>query len=579
MDKPSTTGDWRPASASAEAPSVPGYEVLGELGRGGMGVVYKAEQLALKRIVALKVIRDGALASAQDRSRFRLEAEAAARMHHPRIVQVYEAGEHQGRPYFAMELVEGGGLDRVLTGSPVGATLAAEIVGALAAAVEHAHQQKIVHRDLKPANVLLVSAGPLSAAVKITDFGLAKRLDPADPSGHSTTDGVVLGTASYMAPEQAAGRVREITAAVDIYALGAILYELLTGRPPFRGETWGQTVELVLSAEPARPTRLNPAVPADLETICLKCLEKDASQRYPSARALADDLDRARAGQPIHAPRRTREDYLVRLAERDGYQLLGEIGRGPCGVVYRARAQTPPQQVAVKVFLAAVARTGWDDRIAAAMTEWAVLHHPHLVLPLKIGWWDDSPFVVTEYCPAACLHTRLRGKPYAEEAALLLLEKVAEVVSYLHRQGVVHGNLKASNILFAADEIPRLVDASAVSGLRLAEGPTRSDQWGALAPELVHTPAKEPGLPADVYGLGVILYEMLTGRLPYSGTTLAAVAEQMAAGGPAPPGAINPRVSQDAEALCLRCLNPSPYRRFHRAYDVMSQARNILDDR
>src|SRR5262245_40856325 len=281
-------------------PQVPGYEVLRELGRGGMGVVYRARQVTGGRLVALKLIRDGALASAQDRARFRLEAEAAARMQHPNVVQIFEVGEHNGLPFFAMELIEGGSLDKHLAGQPMSPPEAAELVLALADAIEHAHARKIVHRDLKPANILMSFVTSHSSLVDaqsssdqgrmtpmITDFGLAKRLDSETTAW--TQVGAVLGTASYMAPEQAEGRVGGIGPAADIYALGAIFYELLAGRPPFVNESWGQTVWQVLHDEPTPLARVAPEVPRDLDTICLRCLEKEPQRRYASAGALADD--------------------------------------------------------------------------------------------------------------------------------------------------------------------------------------------------------------------------------------------------------------------------------------------------
>src|SRR5262245_19703159 len=277
------------------AVAVPGYEILGELGRGGMGVVYKARQQGLGRVVALKMILAGAHAGAQQRLRFRGEAEAAARLHHPNIVQVYEVGEQDGCPYFSLEFVDGRGLNEVLLDGPLPPPEAAALVEQLARAVAYAHSKGVIHRDLKPANILLEAhglrpVGPLpdrshgtqpvglSRVPKITDFGLAKCLDEEQAR---TRTGDVLGTPSYMA----AGKAREVGPAADIYALGAILYETLTGAPPFEGGSAWETVGLVLSAEPEPPSRLNARVPRDLETICLKCLRKEPAKRYTSALA------------------------------------------------------------------------------------------------------------------------------------------------------------------------------------------------------------------------------------------------------------------------------------------------------
>jgi WD40 repeat protein len=276
-------------------PIVPGYEVLEELGRGGMGVVYKARQLGLNRVVALKLIRGGFAADAEALARFKTEAEAVARLQHPNIVQVYEVGEHQGRPYCAFEYAEGGSLDAKAGGVPQPADEAARTVQALAAAVHAAHERGVVHRDLKPANVLLGGDG----TPKVGDFGLAKLL--VGQTAGQTQSGAILGTPSYMAPEQAAGRIKEVGPLTDVYALGAILYELLTGRPPFRGETPMDTMVLVMSGEPVPPSRLNRKVPRDLETVCLKCLERDPARRYGGARELADDLGRYLAREPIVA--------------------------------------------------------------------------------------------------------------------------------------------------------------------------------------------------------------------------------------------------------------------------------------
>ncbi|HVS35834.1 MAG TPA: protein kinase, partial [Gemmataceae bacterium] len=287
-----------PPSPSPRLPAVPGYEVLGELGRGGMGVVYKARQVSLKREVALKMLLRESDAGAMEAARFRAEAEAAARLHHAHIVQVYDIGDHGGRLYFALEYMEGGGLNRKLAKRPQPPAEAAAMVETLARAVQHAHRRGVVHRDLKPANILLTSDG----LAKIVDFGLAKLLDASG----QTAEGAILGTASYMAPEQAQGQNRQVGPAADIWALGAILYEMLTGRPPFRGDTMLSTLAQVLTAEPQPPSQLSPGVPARLEAICLRCLRKDPAERYPTAEALADDLRRflTEAAPALSPPRR-----------------------------------------------------------------------------------------------------------------------------------------------------------------------------------------------------------------------------------------------------------------------------------
>jgi WD40 repeat protein len=279
-----------------DASIVQGYEILGVLGRGAMGVVYKARQIGLNRLTALKMILSGAHAGDVEVARFRDEGEAVARLQHPYIVQIYEVGERNGLPFFSLEFVDGGSLQSKLDGAPMGARAAADMTVKLASAMHYAHQRGIVHRDLKPANILMTADG----LPKISDFGLAKKLE--NEAGHTTT-GSIMGTPSYMAPEQAAGKTNEIGPPADIYALGAILYEMLVGRPPFRGTTVLDTLQLVQHAEPVPPSRLQPRIPRDLETICLKCLRKEPPKRFESAQELADDLGRFLANQPIKARR------------------------------------------------------------------------------------------------------------------------------------------------------------------------------------------------------------------------------------------------------------------------------------
>jgi tetratricopeptide (TPR) repeat protein/tRNA A-37 threonylcarbamoyl transferase component Bud32 len=277
-------------------PTVPGYEVEAVLGRGGMGVVYKARHLRLNRLVALKMALAGSYAGPSQRERFRREAEAVAAMRHPNVVQVYDVGDADERPYFTMELMEGGSLARKLAGAPQPAQQAAALLATLAGAVQAAHEAGVVHRDLKPGNVLLTADG----TPKVADFGLARRLEADE---RLTLSGAIICTPGYAAPEQARGDRGAVGPRTDVYALGAILYECLTGRPPFRAGTAAATLQQVVADEPVTPRRLNPSVPRDLETVCLKCLHKEPRQRFASAAELAGDLRRFERGEPIAARR------------------------------------------------------------------------------------------------------------------------------------------------------------------------------------------------------------------------------------------------------------------------------------
>jgi serine/threonine protein kinase/WD40 repeat protein len=312
--------------------AIEGYELIEVLGSGGMGVVFKARQLSLDRLVAVKMLLSAAPVTADQFLRFRTEAEALARLRHPNIVQIFEVGEHEGRPYIVMEYVSGPNLSHALDGKPQPTRGAAELVATLAGAIQAVHECGIIHRDLKPGNVLLQIADSglqienqqevhaqsavcnlQSAIPKLSDFGIAKRLDR---ESSRTKSGAILGTPSYMAPEQAGGQGKVVGPAADIYALGAILYEMLTGRPPFDGASAAETVAQVVSDEPISPARLRPTLPRDLVTICLKCLEKEPRRRYLRADELAQDLRTFLAGEPIRARRIGPPERLWRWCRR-----------------------------------------------------------------------------------------------------------------------------------------------------------------------------------------------------------------------------------------------------------------------
>jgi serine/threonine-protein kinase len=363
------------------------YEVLQVIGQGGMGVVYKALQPSLKRTVALKMLLqpgDDELAL----KRFHTEAEAVARLQHPNIIQIYEIGEHEGRPFLSLEYVEGGTLSqRLRRGLPMPRE-AAELAEQLARAVHFAHQRGIIHRDLKPSNILLsvrkeadavaVTSGnwQLASIPKIGDFGLAKRTD-SEAFGAVTQTGDILGTPSYMAPEQASGHIHEIGPATDVYALGAILYEMLTGQPPFTAPSALAALQQVLHDDPVAPRTLQPWVPRDLETICLTCLSKEPRQRYASADALANDLRAFLAGEPVQARRVTLPARLVRWTRRrpTAAVLLAVATLAAAGLFIGAWQYHALAVACLAVLSMLLAAWWYNHRLQNALRELAHQHH------------------------------------------------------------------------------------------------------------------------------------------------------------------------------------------------------------
>jgi len=365
------------AAANRPIPLIPGYEVVGELGRGGMGVVYRAHHVKLNRPTAIKMLLGGRYIDAVAQARFLIEAEAIAQVQHPHVIQVFDFGQHDGQPYFALELLGGGTLGgKLRAAGQFTPRDAAQMVAKLADAIAAAHSKGIVHRDLKPANVLLDEKGE----PKVTDFGLAKV-----GSSDMTATGAVMGTPSYMSPEQAAGRTKEVGTTTDVYALGVILFELLTGRVPFRGDSVMDTIQLVISQEPARPRALIPTLPRDLETICLKCLEKDPHKRYPTAAALAADLqlfleDRPITARPVGVVERTWK-WMKRNPGRAAAvaaTVLVVLGAVTAAVMVRA------EQVASRQAAAAdVARRERETRAEALVDGLGVLETTELPILIR----------------------------------------------------------------------------------------------------------------------------------------------------------------------------------------------------
>lgn len=389
--------ETEPRNQDPSFPSIKGYEILGELGRGATGVVYKARHIVLKRVVALKIIQPRIYQDRTVVARFRLEAETASNLQHPNIIQIYELGEYKGQGYLAFEQASGGNLREKIAGKPQPPRNAATLVECISRAVHHAHVNGVLHRDLKPANVVLASDG----TPKITDFGLAKLIEHDDGL---TQTGDILGTPSYMAPEQARGDSEKVTAATDVHALGAILYEMLTGRPPYQGATPLTTLDQVVAHEPLAPCKLQRNTPRDLETICLKCLEKEPKKRYATALELAEDLRRFLENRPIRARRLGHVGRFCRWSRREPALAALSATLVACVVAGFAVTATLWRRAELKARDESIARGRaefaenaardrlYTSQIAAARLEWSLDHLPRAesILdecePARRGW-------------------------------------------------------------------------------------------------------------------------------------------------------------------------------------------------
>jgi serine/threonine protein kinase len=615
------TGPWAPERFAGPVPSEPvapglpivsGYEILEELGRGGMGVVYKARQISLKRLVALKMIKGGSLADSEQVRRFRVEAEAVARLQHPHIVQIHDIGEYNGLPYFCLELMSGGSLLEKLQDGPLPLRTAAGLVEQLAQAMHYAHGQGVVHRDLKPANLLLAADG----TVKITDFGLAKRLDEDLRLTHSEA---ILGTPLYMAPEQAWGKSKEVGPAADVYALGAILYELLTGRPPFQGETRQETYDLVRFENPVRPTYMRPEVPLALEVICLKCLAKKPHQRYDSAQALACDLRRFLADEPVQArpewggcgrdkgaatasdregkagtasqsswkQTEAEEDSGFRTSDTKGfptipgYEIESVWACSGMGAVYKARQVSLNRAVALKMIRAGThPRPEELARFRTEAASLARLRHPNIVHVYDFGEHNGRSYIVMEFVEGGELRQKLaesKGLLPPRQAAALM-ETLARALHHAHQRGIVHRDVKPANILLTTEGTPKIVDFGLVKqmditaemqGMILGTPAYMSPEQAAGKNDLV-------GPTSDVYGLGATFYEMLTGRPPFKAASPMDTVLQVVYQVPVPPRSFQSKPPRDLEAICLKCLQKEPARRYASAEALAEDLRRFL---
>ncbi len=582
-------------------PTIPGYVVEQFVASGGQGEVFRARHLKLDRLVALKLLRR-TVNNPDDLARFTREGKLAARLDHPNFVRIFDYSEYDGRLFFSMEFAEGGCLKSRLAAGTFTPRAAAELVATLADAVHYAHQQGVIHRDLKPGNVLFTKTG----TPKIADFGLAKQLN--NESGDLTRDQSVIGSARYMAPEQAAGKSKQVNPSTDVYALGNILYEVLCGKPPFDGEDWLEILIQIRTADvPALASRM-PDVPPALQRICTRCLEKNPALRYRTADELAAELrafladapaagfaDRSLPVRPYSAS--TDPTFILPPAppadaseppRLPGYEILEKIGRGAVGAVYKARQSSLNRIVAIKVLtLTPANRDRWpacQDEIRRIVG----LAHPNLVDVFDLGQNDGQAFVISEYLPGGTLANRPHGPSVPCRQAVQCIEKASQAVAAAHRLGVVHRDLKPSNFLYAAAG-SELTDAAKVGdfGLSLLEapGPTgnvRTMNRTLRAPEL-QADLTAPATPAaDVFALGVILYELLTSRQPGLGVSEALRAIKRDRPQPdvalsTAPSELREDVPAALDAICAKAMHPDPTRRYPTAAEWVGDLRRFLD--
>jgi serine/threonine protein kinase len=519
-------------------------------------------------------------------ARLRAEAEAVAHLHHPNIVAVYDFGELNGEPYFATEYVEGGSLADGFAGPLKPAEETAALMETLARAVHHAHQHGFVHGGLKPSKVWPGADG----TCKITGFGLANvwRDEPPSASPQDRAKGRVglrrgdPDLSSYMAPEQVEERAEAIGPATDVYALGAMLYELLSGRPPVVADTVRDTLEQVRLGKLEPPRHWRPEVPRGLETICLKCLEKAPARRYPSAAALAEDLRRFRTGEVLFIDDLDDLAQQARWAGRAGYEILEVLGSSRDGFSYKAR------QVALDRIVVLKRLTARDRFVPAAKARFrreahllASVRHPNIVQLYDQGEQSDLTYFAREFVDGRTLAGLAAEAPLPARSAAELAETLARAIHAAHAHGAVHGGLNPHDVRLTSAGVPKLTSfrRARLPGSDADEERPASELRrlaGYLAPEQIAGGNRRLVPASDVYGLGAILYTLLVGQPPFPGPTLAEALEQVRSQAPVPPCRWQPAIPSELEAICLKCLEKQPGRRPASAEALADELRLFL---
>ncbi|MCE9531256.1 MAG: protein kinase [Planctomycetes bacterium] len=582
-------------------PKIPGYQIIERIAVGGMGVVYKALQRGLERIVALKMVRGGRWVQEDELTRFKAEAQAIAGIEHPHIVRIHDFGEFEGLPYFTMEYVDGGSLSQKIADKSMTFREIAELLEQLARTMQVVHDQNIIHRDLKHGNILLMKDG----TPKISDFGLAKRLGT---DLNMTVSGMVMGTVNYMAPEQARGD-RLIGGAADIYALGALLYECLTHQPPFQDDTYERTIRRVLDEEPTRPRDVNGSIPSELETIALKCLAKEPSERYAKADDLAEDLRRYLQGEPLSIGAYDVVDQHSRWARKLGLDIIDLLACTQSAFVYKARETIINRQVILKISTGPVGSPAHArlHRQAEAMAE---LVHPNIEQLHVYGEQGGQPYLVQEFVDGRSFSTIMRERvldpeesatrdggeisgefkitssprdiftPVTSALAAEWTLILARALQFVHEQGVLHGAIYPGEIRLTENGTVQLCGFGAAQKVPVGEAPLEASatwvrpnyqppeqlrqDWSALCPA------------SDVYSLGAVFYELLTGQVPFFGLDVTQTREIACKELPVAPRNLNDRIPSALDWLCQRCLAKKPEDRFTSAADMADALERYL---